>query len=244
MQGNLKDTSEAQKACLWNKKLHSLELWFSRLEKQSHVQVLEALRPHHDLENLLIKWYRGTTAPSWMISLQNLRSLSLVTWHGCEFLPPLGKWPFLEELLVSRMGKLKTVGDEFLGITGTQTPSSFVLFPKLKQLTFEIMSEWKQWEGVGGWAENGGDEITIMPCLVSFRIVDCPKLMNLPLFLQKTPVRKIVISECRRGIIMPVMPENCDVNIYGEMDDPEIPDVTRSRVETEIQRDEEITTIT
>ncbi|XP_062013180.1 putative disease resistance protein RGA4 [Rosa rugosa] len=235
--GNLEDTSEAQKARLWNKKLHYLGL---SLHYLNHVQVLEALRPHQDLENLQIASYLGTTAPSWMISLQNLRFLFLGAWVGCEFLPPFGKLSFLEELEVSEMGKVKTVGDEFLGITGTQTSSSSVFFPKLKQLTFEFMWEWKQWEGVGGWTENGGDEITIMPCLVSFTIYHCPKLMNLPLFLQKTPVRNVVIRECRRSIKMPVWPENCDVKISEEREDP---DVTE-RVETETQRDEEITIIT
>ncbi|XP_040366064.1 putative disease resistance protein RGA4 [Rosa chinensis] len=240
IKGNLKDTSEAQKACLWNKKLYYLELSFSRLEEQSHVQVqvLEALRPHQDLETLNIISYGGTTAPSWMISLQNLRSLSLHTWDGCEFLPPLGKMPFLEQLSVTRLEKVKTVGDEFLG---TQTSSSFVLFPKLKELTFDRMEEWEQWEGVGGWTESGGaDESTIMPCLVSFTIKDCPKLKNLPLFLQDTQVRKISISKCRRSIITPVWPDNCDVDISEELEDPEIPNTTESRVETEIQIDEEI----
>ncbi|XP_040366578.1 putative disease resistance protein RGA4 [Rosa chinensis] len=237
IQGNLKDaTSEAQKARLWNKKLCILVLQFPTLDKQSHVQVLEALRPHQDLQTLLIGYYGGTTAPSWMISLQNLRSLSLHAWDGCEFLPPLGKLPFLEKLLVFGMEKVKTVGDEFLGITDTQTSSSSssVLFPKLKKLRFEEMGEWEQWEGVGGRTESSGAEISIMPCLVSFKIRDCPKLMNLPLFLQNTPVRKIRISGYRRSIITPVWPENCDVNIYRALEDPETPNSTESRVETEI----------
>ncbi|XP_040366584.1 putative disease resistance RPP13-like protein 1 isoform X2 [Rosa chinensis] len=243
IKGNLKDTtSEAQKARLWNKKLCTLGLWFPTLDKQSHVQVLEALRPHQDLQTLVISGYGGTTAPSWMISLQNLRSLYLYTWDGCEFLPPLGKLPFLEKLYVEGMEKVKTVGDEFLGITGTQTSSSSssVLFPKLKQLYFEGMDEWEQWEGISG----GADEITIMPCLVEFTIEKCPKLMNLPLFLQNTPLRTTSISQCRRSIITPVWPDNCDVDIYRALEDPEIPNITE-RLETEIQMDsqsdEEIT---
>ncbi|PRQ28915.1 putative leucine-rich repeat domain, L domain-containing protein [Rosa chinensis] len=181
-----------------------------------------------------------------MLSLQNLRSLSLDSWDERELLPPLGKLPFLEELSVSYMEKVKTVGDEFLGITGTQTSSSSsssssVLFPKLKQLTFHGMWEWKQWEGVGGRTENGGDEITIMPCLVSLRIEYCRQLMNLPLFLQKTPVRNVEIRKCRRSIRMPVWPENCEVEIFQDEEDPVIPDVSESD-ETEIESDEEITT--
>ncbi|KAM5574916.1 hypothetical protein ABKV19_014058 [Rosa sericea] len=204
IKGNLKDTaSDAQKARLWNKKLCILQLLFVHgsaiVDKHSHVQVLEALRPHQDLQRLSILCYGGTT-PSWMMSLQNLRSLSLVWCNGCEFLPPLGRLPFLEQLFVKGMEKVKTVGDEFLGITGTQTSS--VLFPKLKELSFEEMGEWEQWEGVGGRTESGGaHEITIMPCLVKFTIEDCPKLMNLPLFLQRTPVREIYIRGCRPSII-------------------------------------------
>ncbi|XP_062029641.1 putative disease resistance protein RGA3 isoform X2 [Rosa rugosa] len=245
IKGNLKDTaSEAQEARLWNKKKLCFLglLLFPTLDKQSHVQVLEALRPHQDLEKLVILGYGGTTEPSWMISLQNLRTLSLRTWDGCEFLPPLGKLPFLEKLYVEGMEKVKTVGDEFLGKTGTQTSS--VLFPKLKKLRFEEMGEWEQWEGVGGRTESSGAEISIMPCLVKFTIENCPKLMNLPLFLKNTPVRKIRINTCRRSIVTPDWPDNCDVFIYRALEDPEIPNITE-RVETEIQidsqSDEEIT---
>ncbi|XP_050378501.1 putative disease resistance protein RGA1 [Argentina anserina] len=105
--GRLEDAvSEAQMACLWNKKLFHLNLFLSHLED---AQDLEALRPHQHLETLSILGYGGSTAPSWMISLQNLRSLVLYMWNGCESLPPLGNLPFLEQLDVAEMDKMKRV---------------------------------------------------------------------------------------------------------------------------------------
>ncbi|KAL6184452.1 hypothetical protein ACLB2K_045853 [Fragaria x ananassa] len=101
IKGDLNDdaTSEAQKARMSSKKLYHLSVRFATLEEQSHlqtsddVQVLEALRPHQDLESLGIARYCGTTAPSWMITcLQNLKFLYL----DVNFCLLLGNCPSLK----------------------------------------------------------------------------------------------------------------------------------------------------
>lgn len=219
--GNGKDTIDAETACLWKKKnLLCLTIHLQQFIG-SGAEILNGLRPHQDLEYLHILWYYGTAFPDWMISLHNLRVLNLEYCDVCELLPPLGKLPFLEQLSLFRMIKVKTIGDEFLGMESqtslSSSSSSSILFPKLKNISFQTMLEWEEWEGVGGWTESGND-IIIMPSLSSFKISYCPKLMNLPVFLPNTPVKNISVSACHRDIIIPVWPDNCDVNF--EVRDP------------------------
>ncbi|XP_050377134.1 putative disease resistance protein RGA3 isoform X2 [Argentina anserina] len=246
--GKLNDaTSEAHKARLWSKKLYFLTIEIALLTEEQTQRtadiLLEALRPHQDLLHLNI-WgdtlWPCSAVPSWMIPLQNLRSLELWRFRGFECLPPLGTLPFLEEFSVSGMDKVKRVGHEFLGMPNSQTTSSSsssVFFPKLKKLYLTELCEWEHWE------EVGGDGVTIMPCLDHLQIYHCPKLVNLPLFLQNTALSKVIISGCRQSIIIPIMPANCDVEIEDEIEDSE-----DERVETEThivsQIDEEITVIT
>jgi hypothetical protein len=94
-------------------------------------------------------------------------------------LPPLGKLPYLEVLYIGGLERVEKVGVELLGIEETQieTPTA-TAFPKLKQLRFQWMYRWEEWEGVGDDCQ-----VTIMPCLSSLEIGYAPKLRQLPDFL-------------------------------------------------------------
>ncbi|XP_062013475.1 putative disease resistance protein RGA3 isoform X1 [Rosa rugosa] len=196
--GDWKDANEAENARLWNKK----QLFYLGVDtsddnmcRKSNVKILNLLRPHQDLNSLEISVYDGTTWPNWIMSLYNLRVLSLDSC-ACEFLPPLGKLPFLEKLSVSYMARLKKVGVEFLGIEEAQTSMKSskrtVLFPKLKQLLFWRLVKLEEWNGMEGWKEEDSD-ITIMPCLSSLRIMDCSNLRLLPDFLQRSQLQSLEI---------------------------------------------------
>ncbi|KAM2913771.1 hypothetical protein COP2_044387 [Malus domestica] len=110
--------------------------WKDR-ERRS-AEILNFLRPHPNLESLGISGYNGSTAPDWIMSLNNLRFLSLDEWNECEVLPPLERLSSLESLRIWRMKGVKKVGVEFMGIEKeTSSASSCItLFPKLKQLQF------------------------------------------------------------------------------------------------------------
>ncbi|CAB4267420.1 unnamed protein product [Prunus armeniaca] len=98
---------------------------FQGKERRSNsVEILNALRPHQDLEYLGIRFYHGTTGPVWMMCLRNLRVLILHRWNECKVLPPIGKLPSLERLILSDMRKVKKVGDEFLGIENQRSTKS------------------------------------------------------------------------------------------------------------------------
>jgi hypothetical protein len=162
--------------------------------------VVNALEPHPELEMLYIYWYKGTMYPNWITYLTKLKRLRLWDCHKLERLPPLGKLPFLESLMIWNANSLKKVGVEFVGIESNNkkdkgSTSSLVLFPKLKSLTFNSLFEWEEWDGIGGRREEGGG-VTIMPCLENLTILYCPKLKAPPNFLETTPLQKLTI-DCR-----------------------------------------------
>ncbi|XP_021831164.1 putative disease resistance protein RGA3 [Prunus avium] len=199
--GDATDKSEVEKAQLWDKKLFHLTVGFRRQTNSgSSVKILNALRPHPDLESLEIWDHNGTTWPNWMQSLHNLRILALGKGTQCE-LWPLGKLECLERLTLWEMEGVRKVGVEFLGL---EDQTSFrirspplILFPKLKQLSFLHMEEWEEWEGVEEWTKEDS-EITIMPCLSELTIYHCKLLKALPDFVFKTPLQTLRILESER----------------------------------------------
>ncbi|KAG8362798.1 hypothetical protein BUALT_BualtUnG0036400 [Buddleja alternifolia] len=94
-------------------------------------------------------------------------------------LPPLGKLPFLEELVIQGVETLDHVGHEFLGMNDKTSVVPLTLFPKLKTLQFGDCWWWEEWEDISE-DEEENNMITIMPCLQELRIGNCPYLKALP----------------------------------------------------------------
>ncbi|VVA39995.1 PREDICTED: putative disease resistance [Prunus dulcis] len=197
LRGDATDKSEVEKAQFWDKKLFNLTVDFAG--QTNSVEILNALRPHPDLESLGIWDHNGTTWPNWIQSLHNLRFLTVDGGTLCQ-LWPLGKLECLERLALYSMEGVKKVGVEFLRLedqTSFRIRSPQILFPKLKLLCFYDMWNWEEWEGVEEWTKEDS-EITIMPCLSELRIGDCELLKALPDFIFKTPLQTLGISRCRR----------------------------------------------
>ena len=203
--GNVSDVGEAKRSQLYKKKnLISLSLWFDSEEEggsrksTDDEQLLEVLQPAPlNLKELLIVSYRGkAVSPKWMMSLTNLRSLTLDKCKNCEQLPPLGRLPSLGKLFISELECVKRVGNEFLGIESDSDPSSsssssVIAFPKLKSLTIWTMEELEEWD----YRITGN--IFIMPCLSSLQIFICGKLKALPdHFHQTTTLKELRILLC------------------------------------------------
>ncbi|CAL2235930.1 unnamed protein product [Prunus armeniaca] len=201
--GDATDKSEVEKAQLWDKKLFHLTVDFERQTNSSScssVEILNALRPHPDLESLKIWYHNGTTWPNWIQSLKNLRFLNVGGGTQCE-LWPLGKLEYLETLTLWNMNGMKKFGVEFLGL---EDQTSFrirspplILFPKLKQLRIALMPNWEEWEGVEEWTKEDS-EITIMPCLSKLEMEWCPLLQALPDFVFRTPLQTLRIGGSER----------------------------------------------
>jgi hypothetical protein len=144
------DVREVENAQLKKKiRLHTLKLQVTdefgndrRIEND--VSVLNALESPPNLKYLSISWYRGITmSPNWTMSLTKLKTLSLAFYHKLEHLPPLGKLPVLESLIIERCNSLRKVGVEFLGIESeNKKEDNMQIFPNLKSLEFRDLILW------------------------------------------------------------------------------------------------------
>ncbi|OAY53099.1 putative disease resistance protein RGA3 isoform X1 [Manihot esculenta] len=205
--GNIADVGEAKQAQL-KKKNHVINMrvdFFRDKEGTRGIhdqQLMEGLEPSSSLDELIIVNYQGTTmAPNWMLSLTNLRELSMHDCGNCEHLPPnLGKLPALESLFFKGM-EVKKVGAEFMGMktqiakeaSSSSSCSSVVLFPRLVKLTFYVMPKLEEWND----GMISGDEDTIMPRLHHLKLGHCSKLRKLPdKLLRKTTLQELIIDRC------------------------------------------------
>ena len=186
--GDVKDPDEVKKAELKSKKyLTKLDLWFGSRTNRRIIrddEVLEALEPPPDVDLLRIYGYQGVlpVLPSW---INKLKVVTLMDWKKIENLPPLGKLPSLEKLIVGWMGCVKKMGNEFLGlevdddddisVEDMTSSNTIIAFPKLKRLSFYNMTNWEEWEG-----GEEGNEDKIMSSLRYLHFWYCPKLKALP----------------------------------------------------------------
>ncbi|PRQ20771.1 putative P-loop containing nucleoside triphosphate hydrolase, leucine-rich repeat domain, L [Rosa chinensis] len=194
--------SEVEKAELSQKvHLSHLELAYqnARLDIDAEAGVMNASRPHENLDSLVIWWYYGSIWPNWMMTSYLSR---LTVFHLCEsgssVLPPLGKLPSLKVVKLITMFHLEEIGAEFYGVEEETSSSSS--FPSLETLFLGGLWSLEKWE-LGGKAGDSSNSqmksISIMPRLSSLHIVDCPKLKRLPDFLlQNAPLQNLLIENC------------------------------------------------
>ncbi|XP_062008077.1 putative disease resistance protein RGA3 [Rosa rugosa] len=208
LQGKLKDSaaSDAEKAKLVNKK-HLLHLrlgfeWMESEVNQSTIQeaVLNALQPNSNLESLRISSSCSTLCPNWTSSLINLKSVTFSYCDVCKYVPlsVLGDLGSLERLRFEYIGEVKKVGFEY------SLDHQVILFPNLKQLEFEGMREWEEWDHDENDATSSSPT-RFMPRLSTLSIEWCDKLKTLPDFLpRKTPLlQNLIIYNC------PILSQSC-----------------------------------
>ncbi|KAK3130839.1 hypothetical protein QOZ80_6BG0498660 [Eleusine coracana subsp. coracana] len=129
-------------------------------------EVLDALKPHPDLEELTISGYPGARSPSWLDSgwLSRVQLICLRDCRRWEVLPPLGDLPLLKILEVRRMEELKTLGQELFGCAG---------FPNLETLLLERLPK-LEWCHID---DNG-----VFSNLRHLSVSACPKLRVYPTY--------------------------------------------------------------
>ncbi|KAE8770059.1 putative disease resistance protein RGA4 [Hordeum vulgare] len=84
----------------------------TEMEEHSPAEVLEGLRPYKNLKHLRISEYTGATSPSWLASNAPVTSLQTLHLENCgewQILPSLEGLPFLANLSLSNMPKVKEV---------------------------------------------------------------------------------------------------------------------------------------
>nr|AAF19148.1 Vrga1 [Aegilops ventricosa] len=189
---NVFSRDEASKTDMKSKEnLRALTLeWSSAcrfLTPVADCEVLENLQPHKNLKELSIVRYLGVTSPSWlqMALLRELQSLHLVNCRSLGVLPALGLLPSLEQLHMKELCTVERIGHEFYG-TGDMA------FPSLKVLVLDDFPSLVEWSEV---RENP------LPCLQRLKIVDCPKLIQVPAFppsvSELTVERTLLISNMK-----------------------------------------------
>ncbi|KAL9335585.1 hypothetical protein Peur_072766 [Populus x canadensis] len=210
LRGGKEDASDAAEAQLKNKKrLLCLILAFDgeKTELPEHEgSLIEALRPPSDLENLTITSYGGLDLPNWMMTLTRLQELTLIDCTNVEVLPPLGRLPNLESLVLSSL-KVRRLDAGFLGIEKVENASinegeiaRVTAFPKLKKLLIMDLKEVEDCDGierrVGEEDANTTSIISIMPQLQYLRIEYCQLLRALPDYVLAAPLRVLDIWGC------------------------------------------------
>ncbi|XP_042509791.1 putative disease resistance protein RGA4 [Macadamia integrifolia] len=192
---NVRSRTEAEEANLMGKeKLDMLHLsWRSNvlggdnsfmLGNETVVDeddVLEGLRPHPNLKQLIIKNFGGDNLPQWMMRVCELSLPKLVKFflHDCERLehvPPLGQLPSLKILHLKRLKRMKSLGSEFYhgdDSNGTQVSLTTTTFPSLEELSFEQLPNFEEWMEPQG-------SFPSFPRLGRMFLKDCPKLVTMP----------------------------------------------------------------
>jgi hypothetical protein len=164
--------------------------------------LIEVLRPPSDLENLTIRGYGGLDLPNWMMTLTRLRMLSLGPCENVEVLPPLGRLPNLERLLLFFL-KVRRLDAGFLGVEKDENEGEIArvtAFPKLKSFRIRYLEEIEEWDGierrVGEEDANTTSIISIMPQLQYLGIRKCPLLRALPDYVLAAPLQELEIMGC------------------------------------------------
>ncbi|TYI29613.1 hypothetical protein ES332_A05G329000v1 [Gossypium tomentosum] len=165
-------------------------------------EVLEQLKPHTNLDHLVIGSYKDIIFSEWVghSSFSNIVSLGL---HDCKFcisLPPLGQLSSLKYLSISGLSEVLIVGDEFYGNRQASTKP----FQSLEMLSFENMAEWEEWYC---WSDEA------FPLLQMLCIRDCPKLtQSLPEHLPC--LKRLSIEDCEKlGGLLPTAPSILELEL-------------------------------
>ncbi|XP_058764476.1 putative disease resistance protein RGA4 [Vicia villosa] len=169
----VKSVTDAKEANMFSKHLNHLWLSWDRTEEsqlQENVeQILEVLQPHiHQLQELGVEGYTGVHFPQWMSnpSLKDLRCVYLKDCQSCLHLPLLGKLPYLKELSVSNMSRIKYLDEESYDgeVIGGFIALEHLSLEKLPNL-MRISRE---------------DRENRFPHLSALVIIECPSLLGFP----------------------------------------------------------------
>ncbi|CAL5441051.1 unnamed protein product [Camellia sinensis] len=137
----------------------------SESESQANIeQILEALEPHPNVEELIIDKYRGAHFPLWMGDsiLTNMVSIALLDCRKCLILPAFGQLASLQKLMIHRMDYVEYIDNDFPGEGPVRR------FPSLEDLSIVDLPNLK------GLSREEGREL--LPRLHKISIKNCPKL--------------------------------------------------------------------
>ncbi|XP_078159257.1 putative disease resistance protein RGA3 [Carex rostrata] len=225
------DNNIANRADLQNKdRLQDLKFDYGTLspeeqlsqtnEKKMTIEdVLNELCPPPSLESVQIVGYFGSHLPNWLNLRANLPNLRYISIENCacfEELALLGQLPNLDCLQIIGAYSVVSVGEELLwgGIQNRDTTAMSChanksAFPKLSELNFTGMPNWKEWK----W--NKGQ--VAMPKLKQLFIRACPQLRSLPegLLHHATSLEYLEIDSANKLITVENLPSIKDIRVFS-----------------------------
>ncbi|CDP21333.1 unnamed protein product [Coffea canephora] len=153
--------------------------------------VLEGLQPHPNLQELKICSFMGNKFPQWLINLPKLVELR-IQFCRCGELLALGQLPSLKRLYLTGLDNIRSIGDEFYGITTNEEKEEGrsrasgssarrrKFFPALEELHVEYMENLAEWKDADQVRSTIGEtEVDVFPMLRNFHIQRCPQLTTL-----------------------------------------------------------------
>ncbi|XP_048546182.1 putative disease resistance protein RGA3 [Triticum urartu] len=145
--------------------------------------ILDALRPHKNLEALRLCDYTGAKFSSWMHDstlLEHLSELYLRRCKNCKDLPPLWQLPSLRYLSLEDLNNLTSIcvsNDDTDNVESCISPAPF--FPKLETMIVTGMPKLERWH-----REVAGEVADVLfPRLNKLDISWCPMLASMPKML-------------------------------------------------------------
>ncbi|XP_027335641.1 putative disease resistance protein RGA3 [Abrus precatorius] len=179
--------------------LQSLTLdWLSLGEANRNsdsFQLLENLRPHHNLKQLNVKRYPGVHFPTWLSLLTNVVHISLSGFHNCCCLPSLERLPSLKSLEIMYLRRLEYIDLDEDGCAVT-------FFPSLESLKLEFCSNLRGWRRRGVDINENAHNLSLplsFPRLSQLHVSSCLKLTCMPAF------PKVKDLELRRSSAEPLI---------------------------------------
>ncbi|CDP21375.1 unnamed protein product, partial [Coffea canephora] len=176
--------------------------------------VLEGLQPHPNLQRLQIRYFMGNKFPQWLINLSKLEALWIEDCKRCSELPSLGQLPSLKRLSLTKLDNIRSIGDEFYGITANEEEGRSrgsgsstrrrKFFPALEILWVIDMGNLVEWKGVDQVRSTTGEaEADVFPMLMDLRISGCPQLTALPCSSDIPMLMDLRISDCPQLTALP-----------------------------------------
>ncbi|KAK1370491.1 NB-ARC domain-containing protein [Heracleum sosnowskyi] len=195
---DIESMEEARKAKL-HEKPNIQRLWMdwnnNKDEREEIVEyndedVMEGLKPHTNLKELIVKYFKGKKLASWITMMTNLVRIDLGDCNICEGLPSLGQLPKLREIMISRMHSLKVIGSDLRGSLSSRSiefteswaaKTVTTTYPSLTKLHLWDLPNLEEWlEPVMSRGDEDQSTMLAFPKLEEMTIEKCPKLTRIP----------------------------------------------------------------
>ncbi|XP_017215172.1 putative disease resistance protein RGA3 [Daucus carota subsp. sativus] len=176
--------------------------------------VMEGLKPHRNLKELTIDYFKGQKYASWITVMINLVKITFKNCTRCETLLPLGHLPKLREMKIIGLSNIKVIGTDFYEVLGGISSDSSVpgttqevttMYPSMKKLLLLNLPKLKEW--LEPFTSTGRESLLVFPILEELCIRNCPTLTRIPRICFPS-LKKLEITNLFNSMILETMSGN------------------------------------